>query len=165
LIRDAHGDQVRGDYNGATIARLDEADVDRWINTATLFPPANRANAKEEIVKRFDRLKDDFQTLDQDTADVAKWQSLEDARRSSDSTGAHHRQLLAKVFVDLMCGLAGAPFIARNFLDSDRLSGPGDQFDGLRKRMKEGHKEPHKCSGVARFTEEDWRRLDEIKPN
>ena len=163
LIRDVHGDQVKRFDNGATIERLDEADVDRWIGTATLFPPANRANAKEEIVKRFDRLKERFQTPNQDTSDVAKWQSLEDSYRAGDPTGKHHRQRLAKILGDLACAPDAAPYVARNLIDSARLPALGDQLEGVRKRMKDGREKPEACSGIVGFTEEDWQKLDGLK--
>lgn len=37
-------------------------------------------------------------------------------------------------------------------------------MEGVRKRLKAGREKPEDCKGVAGFTEEDWRRLDAIKP-
>ena len=141
-------------------------DVDGWIAAATEFAPAK---SKDDIVKRFDRLKLDFQTPDQDAANFVKWKGLEESYRSSDPDAAQHRQRLAKFLGDLACETANSPHIARRlvrqgFITGLRLAALGDQLVAFRTRLEEGRKEPEKCPGVTGFTEDDWRRLDAIKP-
>ena len=79
---------------------------------------------------------------------------------------------------DLACGSAGAPYVARGLLTSldlragllsvpvppPRLAALGDQLESVRKRMRGGREKSDDCKGVAGFTDDDWRRLEEIKP-
>jgi len=160
-IRSVHADQVKSGANGKT-APLQTFDVDAWIGAATQLA---RVEHKEAITKRFDRLKNDFQAPDQDAKDVLKWKSLEDSYLSSDPDGAHHRQRLAKFLADLACEPdAGAPYVARGLIHNRRLEALGDQLEGVRARMKAARGKPDACKGVAGFTDDDWRRLDAIKP-
>jgi hypothetical protein len=44
------------------------------------------------------------------------------------------------------------------------LAALGDELSNVRARLEEGRKTPEKCPGIAGFTDEDWRRLEAIKP-
>jgi len=37
-------------------------------------------------------------------------------------------------------------------------------LDGVRNQMKAGRDKPGACKGVVGFTDDDWRRLEAIKP-
>lgn len=71
---------------------------------------------------------------------------------------------------NLVCGSDGAPYIARALVgrpdsgDPGCLAALGDQLEGVRKRMKDGRENSETCPGVAGFTEDDWRKLDALKP-
>lgn len=39
-----------------------------------------------------------------------------------------------------------------------------DQLEGVRKRMQDGRDKPDACKGISGYTEDDWRRLEEIRP-
>jgi uncharacterized protein YjbI with pentapeptide repeats len=172
-IRSVHTDQVKLD-DMDDVQPLAQSDVVTWIVSAMPFA---RESKKAGIVERFARLKSEFQTGDQDAGDREKWKNLEDLDRSRDPLGANHRQRLAAFLGDLACGFHDAPSVARGLVRqshlyfkryrprvSARLSGLGDQLEVLRAHMEEGRKIVDKCPGVAGFTEDDWRRLEAIKP-
>ena len=143
---------------------MTQADVDAWIAGATQFAPRND---KDEIVKRFSRLKKDFQTADQDKSNSAKWKTLEDPNLFSHDP--QRRQRLAKAFGDLACDRAGAPYIALGLIRQGNiasygLAALGDQFATFRARLEEGRKSPENCPGIAGFTEGDWHQLEAIEP-
>jgi uncharacterized protein YjbI with pentapeptide repeats len=141
---------------------LSELDVDKWIAAATqLTTERDRA----DIVARFDRLKPNSQTDEHDAADGQKWKTSEEGYRSRDPQGAHHRRYLAAFLGDLACGSGDAPYVARGLIKSDRLASLGDELEAVRRRMKDGREKLDMCRGVAGFTEDDWRKLDAIKPN
>jgi hypothetical protein len=81
-----------------------------------------------------------------------------------DPTGAQYRQRLATFLGNLACGSEDAPYIARGLITSFRLAVSGDGYEVVRTRMEEGRKTPEKCPGVVGFTEDDWHRLEKIKP-
>jgi uncharacterized protein YjbI with pentapeptide repeats len=165
LIRAVHADQVRFDVPRRT--ELSQPDAEALIAAATQF-----AKDKKTAEERFDRLKPDFQTAAQDEMDKAKWTQRMEQSIAADADGAHHRQQRASWLGDLACDSDGAPYVARAFIGHPdpemscvtRLSFLEDQLEDVRKRMKDGRVKPDTCKGVAGFTGEDWRRLDEIKP-
>jgi hypothetical protein len=140
------------------------SDLKGWIAAATQFAPKDRAAG---IVEQFARLKPDF------LADPRQptWPGLEEAAARLDPDGAGHRRQLATLLVNLACAADGSPYIARGLMGwpnaglPSRFVALGDQLDGARKRMKDGRDKPDACKGVAGFTEDDWRRLDAIKPD
>jgi hypothetical protein len=153
-----------------SLAPLTPADVDKWIVAATEFAAETE---KTQIIKRFGRLHPDSQTADQDAADQAKWGELAKLSLALDPDGAQYRRRLATILGDLVCEADGAPYVARALITGHETHGPperntlssslGGQLDFVRNRMKEGRATPKKCSGVADFTEDDWRNLDAIK--
>ena len=163
-VRSVHSDQVKdtGRGFGSRSEPFTLPDVEAWIDAAKQFA---RGLETAEIVERFDRLKKDFQTVE-DGTDTAKWKTIEDTYRSSDHVATQYR--LGKFLGDLACESSGAPYVARGLIHqraisaSHRLAELGDQVDKVRTRMKEGRKNPDKCLGVIGFTEDDWRQLDAI---
>lgn len=151
-----------------SIEPLTQANVDDWTDAAMQFVTTEKSAAS--IAKRFDRLKPNFQTTEQDARDDQVWKSLEVSSSVRDPAGTQHRQRLASFLGDLACDLDGAPHVARGLVTGgrsytgSRLSELGDQLDTVRNRMKAGREQPDACKGVAGFTENDWRRLDEIQP-
>jgi uncharacterized protein YjbI with pentapeptide repeats len=156
-------------------ANLDLDKVDDWIKDATQFV---QREAKDEIVRRFARLKEDlqeanrdWQTAYHDESGIATWNRLKESDNQDDAN-TNHLQRLAKLLGDLACDGAGTPYVARGLVGvraglsdtTPRLAALGDQLDGVRRRLKDGRKNPEACPGVADFTEDDWRRLDAIKP-
>jgi Pentapeptide repeats (8 copies) len=163
-VSSVHVDEVQaGEMLSSPPEPLAPVDVEAWIAVGTEFAPGVE---KDEIVKRFDRLKPDFH----EETDKPKWSGLEEASRSLDPDGVKHRQRLADRLGELACDPDGAPYVARGLVGmpelnrTGRLPALGDQLESVRKRMKDGRKKPDTCKGVAGFTEDDWRRLDAIKP-
>jgi uncharacterized protein YjbI with pentapeptide repeats len=169
-------DQVKlGDTD---IEPLRVPDVDAWIAAATQFAKGGRATqlgadkAMEGTRQQFVRLRlePNFHTPAEDAADEAEWSDLTKQSVTSDPDGARHRERLAAFLGDLACGPDVAPYVALrfvgrpDFVGSGRLAALGTQLEGVRKRLKAGREKPEDCKGVAGFTEEDWRRLDAIKP-
>ena len=143
-------------------------DVNNWVAVATEF--AN--DPKTTIADRFNRLTERYQTAEQDAADTGMWNRLEQQSLRSDPSGVYHRSRLAIVLGELACDSDGAPYVARALINEDRvldlaprLAALGDQLDTVRARMEEGRKAPERCAGVVGFTEDDWRRLETIKPD
>ena len=141
---------------------LTPRDIDKWMTAGTQFA---RANLKDGIVKRFDCLKPDFQV----DPDEVKWSGLHEASLALDPEGAQHRRRLAKFLGDLAGEPANAPQVARNLIRQEerreiRVAALGDQFATFRARLEDGRKTPEKCLGVAGFTEDDWLRLEAIRP-
>jgi hypothetical protein len=95
---------------------------------------------------------------------------MENASLALDTDGANHRRRLGGLLGEPACTPTGAPYVARSFIrpgedtSDSRLALLGDQLESVRKRMKDGRDKPDGCRGVAGFTEDDWRRLDAIKP-
>ena len=89
---------------------------------------------------------------------------MEQLSLALDPDGTRHRQRLAAFLGDLACDADSAPYIARGLVGNLRLAALGDQLERVRKRMKEGRDKPDACKGVAGFTDEDWRKLEAIKP-
>jgi len=71
---------------------------------------------------------------------------------------------LADRLGDLACDPDGAPYVARALIQNRLSSLLGDQLERVRARMKSARDKPDSCRGVAGFAEDDWRRLDAIKP-
>jgi uncharacterized protein YjbI with pentapeptide repeats len=161
VIHSIEADKVKREDSGKT-APLTEADLDTWIAAATAFAH-ERDKAK---IARFARLKPP-QTTEQDASDQATWNGLAKQSAALDPDGTQSRHRLADRLGDLACGPDDAPYVARGLVGIgafSRLPSLGDQLDAVRKRMKDGREKPDACKGVAGFTEEDWRRLDAIKP-
>ncbi len=154
------------------------ADVDRWEVSATAFASEK---LRPGVAARFDRLRPEFQTAEADASDLSKWNELEKQSHTLDPDGAQHRRRLATILGDLSCDEDGAPYVARalvrGFIAKPtaaalrarveaalRLAAVGDQLDRVRNRMKAARNNPETCPGIAGFTEDDWRRLDAIKP-
>jgi uncharacterized protein YjbI with pentapeptide repeats len=160
------------------------ADVGNWIAAATEFAAEKD---KAGIAGRFARLKTDFQ----EEPKQVKWPGLKQASLALDPDGAEHRLRLATILGDLACDADASPYVARALIasaamglltrkPSSRLAAIGDQLDRVRDRMKAARKAgdssgllerlagalriPKLCPGVAGFTEDDWRRLEAIKP-
>jgi uncharacterized protein YjbI with pentapeptide repeats len=143
---------------------LTPVDIAKWTSAATEFA---RETNKNEIDRRFARLKPDFQADTADRADEAKWSEWEKDSRALDSDGAKHRGRLATLLGNLVCGADGSPYVGRAFVSrylGDRLARLGDQFDKLRDRVEASRANPEKCPGVARFTDDDWQNLRGINP-
>jgi uncharacterized protein YjbI with pentapeptide repeats len=144
--------------------RLTPEDINTWVVEASRF-------ASDGVSQRFDVLKSDFRTTSQDSADGAKWKSLEDASHLADPDGSKHRSRLAKVLGDLACNADGAPYVARSLIGRGRraslgrLSRLGDQLEDVRARIMTAREKPNTCMGVMGFTEKDWSALDAIKPD
>ena len=142
---------------------LTQSDIGDWIAAATQFAPEV---FKTLIIKRFARLKLDFQTADQDARDDKGWKGLADSDKARDPTGVEYRRRLATILGDLACGSQGAPYVARGLVGQPpfygRLVSLGDQLEAVRNRMKAGREKPDACKGVAGFTEDDWRALDAL---
>jgi uncharacterized protein YjbI with pentapeptide repeats len=142
-IGSVRADQVKP-AAGDKVEQLNDADVRAWITAATQFAnEKEHENAKEEIRKRFDRLKSDFQ----DNQQVPTWAGMEEASLALDSDVA--RSLVGRT-QDYVLGL----FVVL-----------GDELAAVRARMKEGRKSPEMCPGVAGFLERDWSALEDIEPN
>jgi hypothetical protein len=153
---------------------LAQSDVDMWIAAAT---ESVLEEDKAEIVERFARLKRDFQTFDQAAPDQPAWSGLAEASLVVDPDGVQYRRRLASQLGTLVCDRDAAPYLAHGLvsplrsagsgliLGEGRLAALGDQLEGVRKRMKAGRAKTEACPGVAGLTEDDWRQLDEIKPN
>ncbi len=164
-VRSAPADQVTfGEFR--KIEPLTASDVEAWRNDATLFASGR---SKDDIVKRFDRLKPDFQ----DDPDEVKWSGMREASLAIDPDGAGHRRRLAKLLGDLACEPAYASYVAHGLVRQFqvgpygleyRLAALGDQLATFRARLEAGREKPKTCPGVAGFTEEDWLRLDAIAP-
>jgi uncharacterized protein YjbI with pentapeptide repeats len=90
-----------------------QSDVDGWIKDAKQF--ATEKN-KIEISDRFERLKNDFQTANQDADDRQRWKNWKDEDHLRDPEGGNHRKGLANLLGDLACGADAAPYIARQLL-------------------------------------------------
>jgi uncharacterized protein YjbI with pentapeptide repeats len=179
-IRSIRADQVKlGDTH---IEPLRVPDVDAWIAAATQFAKGGRATqlgadkAMEGTRQQFARLRlePNFHTPAEDAADEAEWSDLTKQSVTSDPDGARHREQLAAFLGDLACGPDGAPYVARALVTAktttlsgyvDRLGVLGNQLAVVRDRMEEGRKTPEKCPGVAGFTEDNWHKLEAIKPN
>jgi uncharacterized protein YjbI with pentapeptide repeats len=166
--RSVHADQVMvGGRFGTPPVPLMSAIVKVWIDDATQFAHENQ---KQIIVKRFDRLRQDFREYE----GVPTWSGMQEAVLALDPDGSKHRERLAAILGDLACGADDAPDVARALINAtttvvdeaarSRLSALGDQFEGVRTRMKTGREKPDVCRGVAGFTEKDWHRLEAIKP-
>jgi uncharacterized protein YjbI with pentapeptide repeats len=144
------------------LAPLTRPDIDGWIAAATRFASADK---KDHIVKRFDRLKSDFQAHSEDVT----WSGMGEASLALDPNGAQHRQRLVKFLANLACEPADGTHVARGLVQQRgllyRLAMLGDQLAAFRASLEEGRKAPEKCPGVVGFTEDDWRRLEAIKPN
>jgi uncharacterized protein YjbI with pentapeptide repeats len=181
-MRGVRADAAKLRYNEGSVSALTStdilpltsADVDRWTAEATEFAAETQ---RRYILARFARLQPSFRTPEQDAADQLMWNDLEKRSLPLDPDATQHRRRLAIILGDLACKPEGAPYVARllvaahTFLAADstprsvaRLASLGDQLDSVRARMKAARKEPAKCPGVAGFTEDDWRRLDAIKP-
>jgi uncharacterized protein YjbI with pentapeptide repeats len=160
-IRSVAGGMVTHDDFGET-KPLTQTDVDEWIAAATQFGPRRDGDMS------FARLKSGYQTTEQDASDQARWGELAKQSLLLDPDGLQHRRRLADRLGDLACSAEGAPYVARSLIRWSpahaRLSALGDQLEGVRKRMKEGHEEPETCPGVIGFTEADWQALDAIPP-
>jgi uncharacterized protein YjbI with pentapeptide repeats len=168
VIRRIHTDKVRRkEVTGETVS-LTELDVEGWIAAATA---SAREQDKVGIILRFARLKA-VQPTDQDTSDHGTWAELAKQSLALDPNGAQYRRRLADRLGDLACDAEGAPYVARGLVRSpptdldcpSPVARLGDQLERVRKRMKAGQVKPDACKGVAGFTEDDWRRLDAIKP-
>jgi uncharacterized protein YjbI with pentapeptide repeats len=165
-IRGILADQVKPDKNGAT-ERLSQLDVEPWIADAT--QSASHMD-KARIASQFAGLMPEFQKDPQDLSDL-RWKRFEVSSSAPDANDAPHRRRLATLLGDLACGADSVPYVARSLVarpdigKPGRLAALGGQLEGVRKRMKEGREKPEACKGVAGFTEEDWRRLDAIKPD
>ena len=156
-VRSVYAEQVKvSARSGSPPEPLTPADVEAWITVATQF--ASEEN-KAAIAELFARLKPDFREGVQE----ATWSGMQEASFALDPDGAQHRQRLAKLFGDLACDVEGA-YVARGLFESHRLTALRDQLGAFRTRLEEGRKTSEKCPGVAGFTEDDWRRLDAIKP-
>jgi uncharacterized protein YjbI with pentapeptide repeats len=160
-IHSARPDKVFMDETGA-IETLVPQDVHTWIATATLF--ALEVD-KDAITARFARLEPDFQPPEKDAEDQARWGDLSKQTLALDPDGTQYRRRLAGCLGDLACKRDSAPYVARGLVRNDRLAALGDQLEGVRKRMKEGREKLDVCRGVAGFTEDDWRRLEALRPN
>jgi uncharacterized protein YjbI with pentapeptide repeats len=134
------------------------ADLDGWIAAATEFA---REGDKAEIIQRFARLKELLAT-EQDASDQAAW--IELTKQSSALDDTRRRLGLADRLGKLACDPDGAPYVARGLISWSRLAALGDQLDGVRNQMKAGRDKPGACKGVVGFTDDDWRRLEAIKP-
>ena len=142
---------------------LTTPDLEAWLAAAEQF--ARRDELRPDIARFFARLRPDFRTADQDASDRERWKTS----AAQDPKGTQHLQRLATGLGDLACNPDGAPYVARALvgkllLAPGRLAELGDQLEGVRKRMKDGRKNPDACQGVAEFTVEDWRNLDAIEP-
>jgi uncharacterized protein YjbI with pentapeptide repeats len=151
-------DQVKAaEILGRSPTPMTAADVDGWTNAATQFA---RLGQRDRIVNRFDRLKNGSKATDQDAMEADLWKYAKQSDYSHDPVGAHHSQCLEKFLGDLACDAFGAPYVARQLV-RDRPARLGDQLV----RIKTAKSQPDTCKGVAGFTEEDWRRLEAIKPD
>jgi hypothetical protein len=54
--------------------------------------------------------------------------------------------------------------LSRDNSKGHQLARLGEQLNALRARFDEGRRTLEKCPGVAGFTEDDWHRLESIKP-
>jgi uncharacterized protein YjbI with pentapeptide repeats len=147
-----------------------EIDVRNWIAAATEF--ARHQGDISAISQRFDRLKESLHSANQSSGDrgLCRFHSLLSNTFGLsfilDPSDAKFHTRLADRLSNLACDPVGSPYVARALIDShmgSRLAALGDQLEGVRERMKAGRKDPDACKGVAGFTEEDWRKLDEIK--
>jgi hypothetical protein len=145
---------------------LTPPDVEKWIAAATQF-----ADEKDKavIIQGFARLKP-LESTAQDASDQAKWTELLKQSLSLDPDGAQYRRRLADRLGDLACDAGGAPYVARGLVGPSVFGDPGlaalgDQLKSVRTRMKAAREKPDACKGVTGFTEDDWRRLEAIKPN
>ena len=162
-IASVRANQIKLDDAGA-VQPLAQADIDAWIATATQFAAEKD---KVEIKNRFNRLKLDFQTAEQDAADEAKWSELTKQSLAADPDSSRSRERLTTLLGDLACGSDGEPYVARGLISNGgtdgaiRLCSRRQQLTAIRDRMEEGHKTPNKCPGVAGFTDRDWLALAE----
>jgi uncharacterized protein YjbI with pentapeptide repeats len=134
-------------------------DLEKWTAAATAFASEKD---KDMLTQRFAGLKSKPGV--QEAANQPSWGGLVEASRALDSDGAQYRRRLAERLGDLACDADGAPYVARGLVRSGLFFRLGDQRKGVRARMKAGRDKPDACMGVAGFTEDDWRRLDAIKP-
>ena len=155
-VRFVRADQVNGsEMFGSS---LTPANIEAWIAVATQFA---RGEERDEIVMRLGRLKDDFQTADQDKEDAATWKSFENSYYSNDLDGSQLRERLAKLLVDSACEPTGMTYFGRALM----TWGLGVQLGDMNARMKVAREKPDTCKGLVGFTEDDWRVLDAIKPD
>lgn len=117
-------------------------------------------NDKEEIRKRFDRLKPGFQENPQ----TPTWAGIEEASLALDPDGTQHRRRAADRLGAIACGSDTAPYVTQGLIRNGRLAALRDRVAVARTRMEEGRGSPKKCPGVAGLSEENWRWLEEIKP-
>jgi uncharacterized protein YjbI with pentapeptide repeats len=152
------------------IEPLTQADLDMWIAAATEFAGERE---KASIAERFARLKPAFQASEQDAADHAKWGELARQSAALDPTRAQHRRRLAAILGDLACKADGAPYVARVLGGNPLAIGRGqgsfgemfsDRRDGVLERLRFARNSPQTCPAVAGFTEDDWQRLEPVKP-
>jgi uncharacterized protein YjbI with pentapeptide repeats len=157
-IRSVHADRLEDSERfGSPPEPLTPADIEAWIAAATQFASGEN---KATIVKRFARLKPDFH----EESDRPGWSGLVEASLALDPDGAHYRQRLAEFLADLACEPASAPYVARGLIKLGALESLGDQFESLRARIKAAREKPDTCKGVVGFTEDDWRRLEALRP-
>jgi Pentapeptide repeats (8 copies) len=82
------------------IKSLTPLDVHAWIAAATQFV---RNENKTAIAQRFARLTPDFQTLEMDAEDQARWNDSAKQTLAIDPDGAQYRRRLADRLGDLAC--------------------------------------------------------------
>ena len=168
-ITDVREDAVKMGEICKNCEPLKREDLKEWTTAATEFASEIEM---ARIVARFGRVEKAWSTgILQRTPEQVTWTGMQELYAVFDLDGAQHRRRLAAILGDLACGPNGAPHVARGLVGlpeigaSGRLAALGDQLEGARTRMREGRTTPDRCAGVAGFTEEDWRRLEAIKPD
>jgi uncharacterized protein YjbI with pentapeptide repeats len=169
LVRLPHADGVKLNARGF-IEPLMPVDLDKWIAAATEFAGERD---KTTITERFARLKPAFQTSEQDAVDQAKWGEFARQSATLDPTGAQHLHRLVTILGDLACNANGAPNVARALAGNPSaiargqgilMEKFGQRQDGVLERVRSARNNPQTCPGIAGFTDDDWRRLEPIKP-
>jgi uncharacterized protein YjbI with pentapeptide repeats len=151
-----------GLYRGDCVTNyqaLQPSDISNWIAASTEFV---HRYAKIHVIKRFDLLKNGSRYFDGDSDEKNQWSEAMKGSSASDRTQLF--RVLADHLSSVVCDAGGAPYVARGLLNNGRFGFLGDQFSSLLLRLEEGRKDAKKCRGVVGFTEEDWRRVEAIKP-
>jgi uncharacterized protein YjbI with pentapeptide repeats len=162
---EAYRHDLDGGFHADPAAQpLGEIDVGRWRAAATQFATGRQT---QDISARLAPLSRHILDDDWDEAgEITWWHDQAVASESLDPDGAHRIEGLASFLGDLGCDSDGAPYVARALIAwQPALRDRDNQFEGPRKRFKAGREKPETCPGVAGFSEEDWRKLDAIKPN
>jgi uncharacterized protein YjbI with pentapeptide repeats len=133
-----------------------DTDVEGWLAEGTASIASNLR--KRITTARFIRLKGDI--TDTDKSSAAKWQALEASTKTRDPDGKQHRVALAALYGDLACedDDDDGPYLARGLIK--QMFSLGDARNAFRERLVAARLAPATCPGVTKFTETDWKSLD-----